>query len=92
MQVGFRRPCDKLVIFLFNLSYFHFTFRFFPGEQWDYPNGWAPLEHLVVDAFSKFNTKESQELAFDVAKKWTLGNYKYYDKKRMMLEKVTAIK
>lgn len=58
------------------------------GEQWDFPNGWAPLQHLVVDTFARFDSREAQDLAFDLAKKWTLGNYKYYEKKEAMLEKV----
>jgi len=61
------------------------------GEQWDYPNGWAPLEHLVVDALAKSSSQTARDLAFDVARKWTLGNFKYYNKKHVMLEKVSRI-
>jgi len=45
------------------------------GEQWDYPNGWAPLQSFVVNALIKANDEEANALAFELAKRWVLTNY-----------------
>jgi alpha,alpha-trehalase len=64
---------------------------FSPGEQWDYPNGWAPLQHLIVDALDKSGEPEARTLAFEIAENWIMGNYKtYIQANKTMFEKVWA--
>jgi len=56
------------------------------GQQWDFPNGWAPLNHIVVEAFENSGSDEAKDLAFSLAQKWIVNNYKAYmfnDTKRM---------
>lgn len=48
------------------------------GEQWDYPNGWAPLQHLIVDGLAKTDHQEAHEVAYELADKWIRTNYKAF--------------
>lgn len=48
------------------------------GQQWDYPNGWAPLEYFVVDALDKADDEEAKDLAYELAEKWIRINYRGY--------------
>jgi alpha,alpha-trehalase len=45
------------------------------GEQWDYPNGWPPLQHLLVEALEQSGDMEAKELAFELAERWIESNY-----------------
>jgi alpha,alpha-trehalase len=58
------------------------------GEQWDFPNGWAPLNHIVVEAFENSGSVEAKALAFSLAQKWIWNNYKAYEETQLMFEKV----
>lgn len=51
------------------------TSLFHSGQQWDFPNGWPPLVHLVIDGFSRTNHSGLSSLAFDLAEKWIAHNY-----------------
>nr|UEK51437.1 Treh-E-like protein [Parasacculina yatsui] len=48
------------------------------GEQWDHPNGWPPLQHVVVEALTKINEPEAQKLALTLAQKWINTNFITY--------------
>ncbi|USX12645.1 alpha,alpha-trehalase TreA [Oxalobacteraceae bacterium OTU3CAMAD1] len=37
------------------------------GQQWDSPNGWAPLQWVAVDGLARYGHKE---LAHDIARRW----------------------
>jgi alpha,alpha-trehalase len=59
------------------------------GQQWDFPNGWAPLNHIVVEAFENSGNSQAQDLAFDLAQRWTGTNYQaYLTHNNTMFEKV----
>lgn len=60
------------------------------GEQWDYPNGWAPLQHMLIDALDKSGNIEGRKLAFDLAEKWIRTNFKAFGQSQPnhMFEKV----
>jgi len=61
------------------------------GEQWDLPNGWAPLVHMVVEALDSSQHLEAIRVAQDLARKWTQTNYlawtQYKDEGGGMFEK-----
>lgn len=67
------------------------TSMFQTGEQWDYPNGWAPLQYFLVDALDKADSKEAKELAYKLAEKWIVTNFKafYQSVPNHMFEKVS---
>uniref|UniRef100_A0A3Q1BSL5 Trehalase n=1 Tax=Amphiprion ocellaris TaxID=80972 RepID=A0A3Q1BSL5_AMPOC len=57
------------------------------GQQWDYPNAWPPLQHMLIDGLSKLPSKDAQQLAFDLAQRWIKTNWLAYIKYEAMFEK-----
>jgi alpha,alpha-trehalase len=41
------------------------------GQQWDW-NAWPPLQHVIVSGLNKTKYKPAQELAFQIARNYTL--------------------
>ncbi|VDN91516.1 unnamed protein product, partial [Brugia pahangi] len=58
------------------------------GQQWDLPNGWPPLQHIIIEGMRKSDNPEAQEMAFKLARKWILANYKIYNTTKKMWEKI----
>jgi len=59
------------------------------GEQWDYPNGWAPNNHIVVEALQKTENARAREAAFSIAQKWVQTTFLAYQQTENMFEKVS---
>ncbi|CAK7335783.1 unnamed protein product [Dovyalis caffra] len=57
------------------------------GQQWDFPNGWAPLQHMIVEGLLRSGLKEARSLAEDIAVRWIKTNYAAYKKTGAMHEK-----
>ncbi|XP_063587711.1 trehalase-like [Penaeus indicus] len=61
------------------------------GEQWDFPNAWAPLQHLVI--MGLYNARsihhEAENLSLSLAEKWIRTNWEGYQqsKPNAMFEK-----
>ncbi|XP_015896064.2 trehalase-like [Ziziphus jujuba] len=62
------------------------------GEQWDFPNGWAPLQHMIVEGLARSGSTEAKLLAKDIAIRWIRTNYVAYKKTRTMHEKYNVEK
>ena len=60
----------------------------FSGEQWDYPNGWAPLQYLAVEGLLRYGHKD---LALDVARRWLALNERVYREEGKMMEKYNVV-
>jgi alpha,alpha-trehalase len=58
------------------------------GQQWDAPNGWPPLQWVVVQALEKTN---QQELAADIAKRWIKLNNHVYQRTGKLMEKYNVV-
>lgn len=54
------------------------------GQQWDAPNGWAPLQWIVIKALRNYG---HDELADDVKKRWIDTNLQIYNDEFKMVEK-----
>lgn len=54
------------------------------GQQWDAPNGWAPLEWMAIKGFNNYNEKD---LADTIAKRWIALNIKVYQNTGKLMEK-----
>ncbi|WP_375581370.1 alpha,alpha-trehalase TreF [Marivirga tractuosa] len=54
------------------------------GQQWDYPNAWAPLQWIGIQAL--FNYGE-HDLGLDVMDRWLSLNEKVYQQTGKMMEK-----
>ncbi|XP_040048607.2 trehalase isoform X1 [Gasterosteus aculeatus] len=57
------------------------------GQQWDYPNAWPPLQHMLIHGLSKLPSKDANQLAFDLAQRWIKTNWLAYLKYEAMFEK-----
>ncbi|XWS50130.1 hypothetical protein CRYUN_Cryun12cG0062200 [Craigia yunnanensis] len=62
------------------------------GQQWDFPNGWAPLQHMIVEGLSRSASTEARTLAEDIAERWIRTNYVAYKKTGAMHEKYNVEK
>ncbi len=54
------------------------------GQQWDAPNGWAPLQWMTAWALSRSGQRT---LAQDIAQRWTALNEKVYANTGKLMEK-----
>ncbi len=54
------------------------------GQQWDAPNGWAPLQWMAVKGLENYGQKA---LAKDIAGRWVALNEKVYKNTGKMMEK-----
>ena len=60
------------------------------GQQWDFPNGWPPLQSLMVTALENTGNPRAKDLAFRLAQKWVRNNFEAYQQSmpNAMFEKV----
>jgi alpha,alpha-trehalase len=54
------------------------------GQQWDEPNGWAPLQYLAVAGLRRYG---EDELARTIATRWIRTNVDYYVRTGKLVEK-----
>ena len=54
------------------------------GQQWDAPNGWAPLQYLAIEGLGRYGQKP---LADTIAHRWTRLNGRVYNQTGKLLEK-----
>ena len=59
------------------------------GEQWDAPNGWAPLQWMAIEGFRRYG---NDELADTIARRWVKQNLAVFYATGKLVEKydVTA--
>lgn len=60
------------------------------GQQWDFPNSWAPLQYFIQEGMANSNNEVLQEIALDLAQKWIRTNYKAWTSTKHMFEKYDA--
>jgi alpha,alpha-trehalase len=58
------------------------------GQQWDAPNGWAPLQWMTVWAL---NRSGQAQLASDIARRWTALNEKVFANTGKFMEKYNVV-
>jgi alpha,alpha-trehalase len=54
------------------------------GEQWDKPNGWAPLQFLAVEGLNAYG---EGDLAAEIARRWINKDIEAYEASGALLEK-----
>jgi alpha,alpha-trehalase len=62
--------------------------EFATGQQWDAPNGWAPLEWMTIWGLDRCGQKD---LAADIATRWVRLNEKVYKETGRLLEKYNVV-
>ncbi|KAM4651788.1 trehalase [Discoglossus pictus] len=60
------------------------------GQQWDFPNTWPPLQHMVIEGLAMTESSRAQEIAFSLAQGWVKTNYDAYKKYKSMFEKYSV--
>src|SRR6516165_4927622 len=54
------------------------------GQQWDRPNGWAPLQWVAINGVAAYG---GDGLARDIARRWLRRNIDAYEESGVLLEK-----
>ena len=54
------------------------------GQQWDVPNGWAPLQWIAVEGLNRYGHRS---LARRIAHRWIRENVDYYERTGKLVEK-----
>ncbi|GAB2962196.1 alpha,alpha-trehalase TreA [Hymenobacter coalescens] len=54
------------------------------GQQWDAPNGWAPLQYVAIEGLERYRQRE---LARTVAERWVALNARVFRQTGKLLEK-----
>ncbi|OWM85189.1 hypothetical protein CDL15_Pgr027976 [Punica granatum] len=57
------------------------------GQQWDFPNGWAPVQHMIVEGLASSGSSDAKSLAEEIMIRWIRTNYAAYKKMGVMYEK-----
>lgn len=58
------------------------------GEQWDWPNGWAPLEWMTIRGLKNY---DHDALATEIARRWIKLNRDVYARTGRMMEKYNVV-
>jgi alpha,alpha-trehalase len=58
------------------------------GQQWDQPNGWAPLQWIAIVGLRNYN---EGQLAEAIAKRWSCENIDVYQMSRILVEKYNLV-
>lgn len=58
------------------------------GEQWDAPNGWAPLQWITIIALENYG---EHELARTISERWVALNKKVFEAKGKLVEKYNVV-
>ncbi len=58
------------------------------GQQWDSPNGWAPLQYIVIKGLEQYGMFS---LAAEIAKRWIKLNIKVYKATGKLMEKYNVV-
>ena len=58
------------------------------GQQWDLPNGWAPLQWISIKGFEHYGMND---YAADVESRWIRINEKVYASTGKMMEKYNVV-
>ncbi|GAX83830.1 hypothetical protein CEUSTIGMA_g11254.t1 [Chlamydomonas eustigma] len=60
------------------------------GQQWDAPNAWAPLQHMIVCGLRQCGVPHGEALAAELASRWIKANYLGFHATSQMHEKYNA--
>ncbi|KAH7352593.1 hypothetical protein KP509_19G053200 [Ceratopteris richardii] len=60
------------------------------GQQWDFPNAWPPLQHMIIEGLFFSGSTEGRRLARTIAQQWIQTNYVVFTETGHMLEKYDA--
>ncbi|KAL3104927.1 hypothetical protein niasHT_028459 [Heterodera trifolii] len=86
--LGDDKDTEKDVTQMFNGLKEHGIFKYTFGvptssvlnsaQQWDFPNIWPPMSHMMIETFRRSHSYQMHNYAFDMAQQWLSANYKLY--------------
>lgn len=91
MKVATKEQADRAVLFLkknFIKSGGAVTTLHTTGQQWDAPNGWAPLQWITIIGLENYGY---HELAKDIALRWIKLNKEVYERTGKLMEKYNVV-
>jgi len=56
-------------------------------QQWDMPNAWPPLQHMIIEALDNLATPTSQAFALDITHNWLRSGWLAWNRTNVMYEK-----
>lgn len=59
------------------------------GQQWDEPNGWAPLQYVAIQGLKTYG---HHTLAKEIRNRWVKTNMKVFHDKRKLVEKYDVLR
>lgn len=60
------------------------------GEQWDFPNVWAPMQYMLIYGLENLKDERAAVLAHKWAQRWVQSNYVSFRDTKAMYEKYVA--
>jgi len=57
------------------------------GQQWDWPNGWPPLQQMLISGLVRSGDAAGEKLASELAAAWLRSNYAGWRRSGVMHEK-----
>ena len=68
-----------------------------PQEQWDWPNGWPPVQEILIAGLRQVekrfgSSSGGNEAAFDIAQRWLGGLFRCWKREKVMHEKYDVTK
>jgi len=58
------------------------------GQQWDYPNGWAPLQWMTIQGLINY---DKADLALEIIDRWLTLNTNVFENTGKMTEKYNVV-
>ncbi|MGI9544949.1 MAG: trehalase family glycosidase, partial [Cyclobacteriaceae bacterium] len=58
------------------------------GQQWDYPNGWAPQQWMAIEGLKLY---DQHEIADEISNRWLQINEKVFQSSGKMMEKYNVV-
>lgn len=58
------------------------------GQQWDWPQGWAPLQYVAVVGLRRYG---HDDLAHEVGRRWLATNRRVFEETGLMFEKYDVV-
>ncbi|KAI3379068.1 hypothetical protein SNEBB_000773 [Seison nebaliae] len=77
--------------YMFSYNYGIPTSMVQSGQQWDFPNAWAPLTDVIVSAFHQSQDERIRSLGKNLALRWVKTNYEEFKRTGQMFEKYNVV-
>jgi len=61
------------------------------GEQWDWPNVWPPIQHMLAEGLNRCGHEEGRQLGASLATRWLRATARTLERTGAMHEKLDAV-